>query len=440
MSNRKITTSEGNMSKSPKSWKTVEITQNCDYGWNEEKVTEFLLNWSVVKNYAWIKHHLDKTISGDYVSPHLHLLLRFNDSVPTSAIIARCAKIGLDVNCITENRLQKCISWSAALNYLTHRDVVDPLKHKYDVSEVVSNFNWLDDAEQAHKKKELTKDREKAKIICEQIYNGIITQYNIFNVLTPWELVLYKKEWEDAFSVYNKMLKTKGDRCMDVLFVSGASGVGKDTFADHWCKDNNLVYYRTSNNDVYPFDDYANQPVIIWSDARDNVFTPQQLFALLDPNWQSSQKARFRDIALNCKVMIITSIKPLDKWYSESMEKNDEQKTQLYRRIKTWFKLDDRYVRIYAYDPALNTYRDTELVLPNVYKYDDKQLDTKEKQIEYVKSLLGNTASALQNMADHVEDIANNYSKMFSDVQDIPDTEPTLNSYDSEYEGNEGVV
>lgn len=386
-----------------RTWRTCEIEQDCAYGWTPENVQKFLDGWAPVKDYAYIHH--TKDFKDDMSTPrdaHLHLMLRFHYPVPSSAILARCDAVGIPSGCIKEQQVQKMRNWSSALNYLTHRDEHKPWKHVYEPSDVISNFDWQLDAEAAHQKKILSTSDARAKEIVEAIDRGEIREYNIHTKLTAWEECQYSAQISKAFKRYIEIEKMKGEREMDVIFICGNSGVGKDTYAVELCKQRGLEYYRTSNNNDYPFDDYRGQPAIIWSDARDNVYTPNQLFALLDNHWKSAQKARYSDINLDCKLLIITSIKPLDEWYVKKFEQAHEDRKQLYRRIKLYFKMDEQYIFTYLYNQRTNEYDKLPQFLPNTFGHFEDYLDTPDKQLDYLKRMLGGMADNLQFMSNNI--------------------------------------
>lgn len=370
-----------------KSWKTCEITQDCSYGWTEDKVKEFLDGWSSVKDYAYIVHDKDK--KDDNVTPrepHIHLMLRFSCAVHTSAILARAKRVGLSEDCITDNRIQKMKSWSGALNYLTHRDEHKPWKHVYENSEVQSNFDWELESESAHQAKLLTKNKAREKEIVDAIASGEIRQYNLSEKLTPYEETQYASAVKTAFARRTRELKLESERRMEVIFISGESGVGKDSFARSWCEDKGLSYFTTGNNDKSPFDDYMGQDVIIWSDARDDVFKPAQIHTMLDNHWASTQKARFVDQVLNCQYFIITSVKPLNEWYKNFYSKEGEDIKQLYRRIKTWYDMDSEDITCRIYDQSLNEYIYTDSYI-NIYGHTEDYLDCADKRVEFANAM-----------------------------------------------------
>lgn len=375
--------------KTPKSWYKVEIVQDCRFGWTLENISKFLDGWSVVNKQSHICH--DKCQTKDYQprEPHCHLYLKFNNPVPTSAIIARAKKVGLPDDCITENRLQKIKNWKAALNYQTHRDCHLDYKHVYDVNEVHANFDWQAECEDYHSNEDLRVTNVRQKQIVEAIYNGEITEYNLDEHLSIVEQVNYDSAIRKAFARTNERKWKNMSRTMEVIFISGASGIGKDTLAVEWCKSRGLAYYRTNNNPDNPFDNYRGQPVIIWSDARDDVFKPHNLHQLLDNHFGSMQKSRYHDKFLGADVMIITSIKPLEDWYTKFYANEKEDKTQLYRRIGTKYVMDEEHVHIYDYNGATKSYTYVGK-MPNLYMHEDVYRDTYDKQLCHALELLGN--------------------------------------------------
>lgn len=407
-----VTTTTTESGKSPKSWRMCEIEQDVSYGWDLQSAQAFIDGWSPVERYYFILHHGDYKEGGNAVEgtgdprdPHVHLLMRFTHPVPTSAIIARAKAIGLPDDCITSNRIQKIKKWSNAVNYLTHRDEALPWKHVYDISEVHTNGDYELDAQEGHASKVLRKNNLRLVEILKGIEDGVIKEYNINDYLTVTEQVLYDSDITKAFKVVNA-INAKGEREMEVIFISGPSGVGKDTFAREWCKQRNLAYYCTNNNPENPFDDYRGEPVIIWSDARDNVFKPHNLHQLFDNHYSSKQKSRYHDTYIAAKYMLVTSIVPIEDWYTKFYEKEDEDKTQLYRRVKAVFEMNEDRIAIKVWNGDKKEYNYTPATLPNTFMHKEAHLSTEADQIEFTKDLLGGMAQNLQFVADNIDNPA----------------------------------
>ena len=372
-----------------KSWRTCEITQDCCYGWTPENVQKFIDGWSSVKDYAYILHDKDKKDDNTTPrEPHIHLMLRFNNAIHTSAILARAKKVGIPADSITENRIQKMKSWSAALNYLTHRDEHKPWKHVYDTAEVQSNFDWQLESESAHQAKQLRADKGREKEIVDMICSGEIREYMLSDYIEPYEEVMYNKAINTAFARVTREMQQETDREMQVIFISGSSGSGKDTFAISLCESEGKEYYRcsTGNN---PFDDYKGQPVIIWSDARDSSMKAQDVLALLDNHYACSQGARYKNKSLiTCEVFIITSIKDIHEWYKNAFSKQNEDRRQLYRRVLTWFSVEDDKIYQKIYDESKGDYVGYNS-FPNKYRHQGSHLDTEEKRTQYAINSFG---------------------------------------------------
>lgn len=386
--------------KTPQSWRMVEIVQQWRFGWTPDMAKKFVDGWSVVDQYAGIGH--DKCHKKDGVTPedpHTHLDIKFKNPVPTANIIARAKAIGLPDDCITSNRLEKIrVSWKHAVNYLTHRDVHLDYKHVYDPSEVFSNFDWQALCETVHAEQGLKFSRLREKEIVDSIFNGTIHEYDLLDHLAPYELIQYDSAICKSFK-YLANLSMQNERSMQVIFISGGSRIGKDTFAIEWCKKRGFAYYRTNNNPDYPFDNYQGQPVIIWSDARDDVFKPHNLHQLLDNHYSSMEHSRYHDKYIAAKYLLITSIKPLCDWYTNFYSKDREDKTQLYARIAINIEIDDLYLAYYSYNLRTKHYDYTGKT-PNVYKHDDEYVDTPDKQSALVESFLGDISSDFVSASD----------------------------------------
>lgn len=402
-----------------RSWRTVEITQDCSYGWTLDLVSKFLDGWSCVKDYAYILHDLD--FKEDCKTPrdaHIHLLLRFKYAVHTSAILARAASVCAPEGCVTDNRLEKVKSWSGAVNYLTHRDEQLPHKHIYEPSCVISNFDWELASSPAHSRKEMQVSPAREKEIIDRICSGEVREYNIGDFLSDYERIVLDRKIRLAFNIYYERV-AKEERKMKVMFISGPSGVGKDTFAREWCRTQGLDYFCTNNNDKFPFDDYKGEPVIIWSDARDDVFKPHNLHQLLDNHFQSTQHARFYDRCLNCKFFIITSITPIEQWYKSFYEKEREDRVQLYRRVGAVYEMTDKVIRIKLWNNSKLAYDYLPGDMPNTYRY-EVNLDDPSVMRQVAKDFLGAMASNFQFASDHFDDPA------FMDADDLEVPVPSV--------------
>lgn len=385
----------------PKSFKTVEIEQQIRFGFTLEKIGEVLKDWSSVRDYAYIMHDKDENVDGDPVEPHCHLMLRFKDSVPTTAILNKWKNADVQ---LAENNLEKCKRWESAVAYLTHANAEE--KHQYNDSDVVSNFDFIKVKNLEVERKQSFRNAHRANEITNAIVRGEIKEYNLHNFISPVEYNTYKRDIENAKKYRKDMLKSemgREDRGMKVVFISGPSGCGKDVYANQMASDKHLSVYRTSNS-KNPFDDYQGQECIIWSDARDNEKKPQEILRLFDNHQNATEHARYLNIILECKLMIVTSIKPIQEWYLNAYEDRKEDRKQLYRRVLMHAKMNYETIKYEVYDEEKEIYVEQDLELPNVYcqRYLEKRLNTKEKQLDALGDMFKNVGDYLEKHKDDI--------------------------------------
>lgn len=142
------------------------------------------------------------------------------------------------------------------------------------------------------------------------------------------------------------------DRNINVIFLSGSTGVGKTTFAKKYCEANKKVpCISSASND--PLQDYKGQDVLILDDMRDDVFRFHDLLKFLDNHTKSTGKSRYHNKAFIGDTIIITSPKPIVDWYFNS---SPEDKRQLYRRVRSWFKFGHEKIEAFEYDDKSSRY------------------------------------------------------------------------------------
>ena len=113
-----------------------------------------------------------------------------------------------------------------------------------------------------------------------------------------------------------------------VIFVEGAAGSGKSTFAQSLAINNKKTYcVSSSSNDV--LQDYTCEDYLILDDLRDTTFTFEDLLKLLDNFVISTVKSRYKNKLFLGDYIVITSAKPLKEWYLDT----PEDRKQLFRRI-----------------------------------------------------------------------------------------------------------
>ena len=332
---------------SPKSWKTLEIEQKCSYGWTNDGVEKFIKDWSVIKDYAYICHDKDIKDDGTPKDAHIHLMMRFNDSVPTTAILAHAKAVFGNDTTVTDSQLEKCKKWKSAVAYLTHENVTG--KYVYERSEVVSNYNFEQDIEDA------LSDKIRREKLITDIADGKIKQYNIHMHCSVVEFDKWKKSIDNAFAYRQKILLEKGDRDMKCIYIQGDSGVGKTTYAKELCENKEYSYFVSSgSNDV--LDGYAGQDAIILDDLRPSALKLADLLKMLDNNTASSVPSRYSNKVLECRLIVITTVLPIDNFFSQVFSEQPETAKQLRRRCETYIKMYKDTMICSAYNKLTDSY------------------------------------------------------------------------------------
>lgn len=271
------------------------VSEQNKFLFDKDALIKFLNSWHSLTNYAFIYHDKDTDDNGITKDKHIHLMLRFKSPVPLDNI---CKKFGVQPSQVEKIKGR----FSDALLYLTHRN--KPSKHQYGDMEVVANFDFQSEIAREKTVKEAIYSYGRHEISQNQLAELISEKdYDIYG-----NLIKKMKEY--------RQFKSKKERNMKVVYITGSSGSGKTTLAKFLAISNGLDFFVSgSGND--PFDGYDLERCVILDDLRGNVFTKEQLFKLLDNNTESSVKSRYQNKVLSyCELMIITSVKEPCELYS----------------------------------------------------------------------------------------------------------------------------
>jgi len=273
-------------------------------------------NYDSIKKYAIILHDKDDK------KQHYHVALHFGRSFDSEQL-----KTMFDIQ---ENQINKIQGrWRDVILYLTHRNRKE--KYQYGINEVVSNFNYEEEISKQ------TRDEEVNEIISK--YSDIdIGYYELWSSLDTIEKMKYDRKIELAMKVRNTNIKMKGDRDMQVIYVKGSAGSGKTLFSKFYSKEilNKSYYISSSSNDV--LQDYMGQKIIILDDLRGDSFKYNDLLKVLDNHTNSSVKSRYFNKAIDCELVIITSVKDVFELYSKEIQIKDDY-SQLLRRITEYIEI-----------------------------------------------------------------------------------------------------
>ena len=343
-------------------FRNCEINTNLDYI-NLNVVEKTLVNNSSIINYAYIIHDKDLKEDGSLVSPHIHLMLRLDNSYKDSTI---GNWFGVKPQYVGKIKGR----FRDALEYLTHAN--SPEKYQYSTDDVVSNFDFLkyiadEKRKQENKINKKRKDEEISDII-RLIENGTIREFNQFDMIDIEVWAKNKTVIRNSLEFYREKIIMDKDRQINVIFCTGKTGSGKTTFAKQMAKiQNKSICISSSSNDV--MQDYKGEDILLLDDLRDDSFKFSDLLKIIDNHTKSSAKSRYNNKFFIGDTIIITSYKDIEKWYENVPS---EDKNQLYRRANIKYVFNDDFIYSYHFDEKMSKYV-YDGKIKNVYKLKAKE-------------------------------------------------------------------
>ena len=240
--------------------------------------------------YAVIVHDQETDKEGNRKEADMHAMLCFKNARFLSAV---AKKLG--------DKEQFIEKWDGDVNngfsYLLHRtkDAKTKGKHQYDPSEVIANFDFSGLINQIENKVTLKQYQAQAGVkfsvdeLLNALYSGIMTKEEVEKHMTGAQYGRYRRQVED---VWRKRLQLLADewrqemaaqgRQVKVIWIYGASGVGKTRLARAYAEKLGQSYYMTgSSRDL--FQNYKGEHTLIIDELRPNVIPYQDLLRILDP-------------------------------------------------------------------------------------------------------------------------------------------------------------
>ena len=346
-----------------------------------------------VENYALILHDKDFDDKGEPAEPHVHCVMEFKYPITITTISNH---LGIEPQYFELIKQKK--PWGHAwvtdigggLSYLTHRNVTN--KHVYSDDEVIANAGW--DWKAERNKSEEIQRKLKVEDIIQGIISGEIQRYNLSEHIDEHLYINSRRMIEAAFEYRKMIAERENDRRMECIFISGKSGTGKTTLAKDFAKSiDTECFISGGSND--PFQGYAGQKVIVIDDARPNLFSAAEWLKITDNHTSSLVHARYHNVKLDARYLIVTSIMTIEQFFKESFPK--EEVTQFYRRFKTVIEVNHENILFYEYSKTTNHH---ELVMmtinPMSYRFDNKLKDDGEDVIGRFVSLTEQESSNIE--------------------------------------------
>jgi len=307
-------------------------------------VCSLLKDWSSTSGLTYwaIEHPVDDEVT----KTHFHLVIKFNSPARFETI----------KNKFPYGDIESSRNLRASVQYLIHFN--DKSKTQYTWEQIVTNCLDLTPYKvQSSSQQEIT-----LHSVYEAIERGDIREYNLYEKIPIALFAGNKTKIDNALTYFREKICMDKDRDVLVIFISGATGLGKTTFAKKYCIGlQKKACLSSSSND--PLQDYKGEPVLILDDMRDDSFKFHDFLKLLDNHTLSSSKSRYHNKSFIGDTIIITSTRPLYDWY---FNKSSEDKHQLYRRVRQVLKFSPERIDAFEYSDKLGRYVPSGSA-PNVY-------------------------------------------------------------------------
>lgn len=154
-----------------------------------------------------------------------------------------------------------------------------------------------------------------------------ITQYILDHTTTEREAQSLEKR-------YYRLLETHAAawRNVSVTYVEGATGSGKTRVAME--RYPNAFKANVSDKTNFPFNGYKGEKVLILDELRPGIFSPAELFQILD-GYKQTIDIKYGSIPACWTTVIITTSMPLNDWFNspQEIQGQDNLRAQFKRRI-----------------------------------------------------------------------------------------------------------
>ena len=275
--------------------------------------------------WAWKLHDQD-TFTADHVAviegkrkigerreDHIHISIKLPNTKTASAM----AKLFND----KPQYFQKFTGDNAVQNmfaYLIHRTEGSKKDGKFEYSpkDVYANFDYqtyVDGVTTGIKTAQIEKDT-----IQQEILTGKLRFIDIISHDDLAGFYLKNKQFvQNAIDIrYKREMNApmESRRKVNVIYVEGAAGSGKSTFAQAFASKNFGDFcLSSSKNDIVQ--DYLGQKCMIFDDARTDQMEFDEWMRVLDPyNGRSTVSSRYYNKYLSVECIILTSVTPFEQF------------------------------------------------------------------------------------------------------------------------------
>lgn len=321
------------------------------------------LDHKTIAEWAWCYHDKDKWteddeledsshIAGECKPPHFHIAISLPKNAVEIEVIARW--FGVPENYVNIARGRG--AFLDCVEYLTHEAPKQQAlgKHRYDDSEVHSNFAWrtaLD--ERAISRAKYGQDVDKKTLLRIKVLQGDLTLRDVRRDY----LINYMQDYAALAKMRMDYIQhANPPKIRHNYYICGTGGVGKGVASILLA---HALYPDIENEDDLlfrvgadgtTFDGYDGQPVIIWDDCRavdllKKLGNRGNIFNVFDTSpHRISQNVKFSSVNLINAVNIVNSVEPWEDFlnglvgeyvdkHGDKHKSESEEKSQSYRRF-----------------------------------------------------------------------------------------------------------
>lgn len=290
-------------------------------------IEKILVDWaeSAGITYWFIEHSADDEVS----RTHYHIVIKFKSPMPFDPI----------KNKFPYGKIENARSLRDTIQYLIHLN--DKSKEQYSWDAIKTNCKDMTPYKvQSNNQNEVT-----LQGVIDLIKAHEIKEYNQFEKIPNELWAKYRSRIENSLLFERERIYMDKNRNINVIFMSGPTGVGKTTFAKSYC-DTMRKHCCVSSSSNDPLQDYKGEEVLIMDDLRDTAFAFSDLLKFLDNHTKSTGKSRYHNKAFIGDTIIITSSRPITDWY---FNESPSDRRQLYRRVRCWYKFDIERILAFEY-------------------------------------------------------------------------------------------
>lgn len=385
--------------------KYAEYVQQLDHLKMPLERLKEVLEKRPLKRWCYIVHDKDVNDDGSPKEAHVHVFMQMNsDQTPDNLAKWFDDKPQYIEKAKGEQKGNRFV-YENMVSYGLHETPNADGKHRYDESELIANFDVHEFIETIRQGVQEAKERRGRKHplsdVLQMICNNEIPRLKIGDYIGDLDRIRYNRDIEQAYKIRDEKLAREVNRRMEVLYIEGATGSGKTTLAKMLAYDKRYdVYVSGSSND--PFEGYRGQECVILDDIRGSDWKINDLLKVLDNHTNSLVKSRYSNkLLVDCKLMILTSVQPLEDMYKGLKDHESEPIDQLKRRCSQYIYLTPSTMHLRKYNEAKKDYEGVSIIpnpvpMMNFVKENETLLNDITNMVTRIKADRDNTPEGEQ--------------------------------------------